>query len=480
MRDTNALDLVDSFEAKFDVAAMRFTAYAMPPWAYVRALLSQIVADRIAGTSYYAGAKRSGGRLRQIAYFARTLARLPRSVTPRESEVLIFGSGATNIETPRGYHNRLVDDFARVSSAQVFEDSYAQKYLSPRTLRGVRYHDPIRTLAAIGSRFHALPKRDADIIADLMRSASSHFKELLQAADIAVLSNTLVQVARRMRFWHSLYRRILDRTRPRVCMIEDACYGMNTHFIAWAHARGISTAEYQHGQTYAEHPAYRLSPALHTAEWARFLPQHYLAWGEYWLRPLRLPIKAHVIGFPDLTERSRALKRDHQKTQVLFVSSGMDMELYRTILEQLGTAAKERFTLVFRPHPAERLTAQQKYSELLHRHGWQLDADLDPYASFARSVLVIGDASTAMFEALEFDCAVVLIDAPLTRELMPDEVFPFATRFDDLDALLAAGQRAVAAREKLWEDDWQDRFRRFLAGCSVKQSGLQRDQSTPS
>jgi hypothetical protein len=470
MWDTKALELVDSFESGFGVAATRFTAYEMPPWAYVRAFLAKIVADRVAGTSYHAGAKRSGGRLSQIAYLARTLSKVPRSMTPRESQVLIFGSGAANIETPRGYHNRLVDHLARAANALVFEDSYAQKYLSPRTLRGVLYHDPIRALAAIGSRFRALPKRDADVIGDLMRCASSYFKELLQPADIATLTGTLVQVARRMPFWHSLYQRILEKTQPRVLLIEDACYGMNTHLIAWAHTRGIVTAEYQHGQTYAQHPAYRMSAALHTTEWVKFLPQHYLAWGEYWLRPLRLPIKGHVIGFPDLTERGRALKGVFERTQLLFVSSGMDLAVYQSILEQLGAAGRGRLRLLFRPHPIERGGAQEKYSELLCRYGWELDADLDPYTSFAKSALVIGDVSTAMFEALEFSCAVVLIDAPLTRELMPEEVFSFASRFDDLDALLAAGQKAVAAREKLWEDDWEDRFRRFLADCSVEQS----------
>jgi len=249
MQATSALELVDSFEARFDVASMRFTAYDMPPWAYVRVFLAQIVADRIAGTSYYAGARKPDGRLHRIAYLARTLARLPRSLTPGESRVLIFGSGATNIQTRDGYHNRLVDHFARTSNAEVFEDSYAQKYLSPRTLPGLRYHDPIRVLAAIGGRLRSLPKRDADIIADLLGRASSHFKGSLLPADIAVLRSTLVQVARRMPFWHDLYQRILEKTRPRLCLIEDACYGMNAHLLAWAHARGISTAEYQHGQT---------------------------------------------------------------------------------------------------------------------------------------------------------------------------------------------------------------------------------------
>lgn len=477
MREINALELVDSFEEEFDVGAMRFTAHAMPPWAYVRTLLAQIVADRIASTRYYAESERPVGRMRRLVYLARTLARAPRSVTPDESEVLIFGSGAANIRTPHGYYNRLVDNFASVSHAQVYEDSYAQNYMVPRSLLGVRYHDPIRTLAAIGSRFHKLPKRDAAVIADLMRSASLHFGELLQPADLRILRDTLVQVARRMPFWYGLYQRILDRTRPRLCLIEDACYGMNTHLVAWAHERGLSTAEYQHGQTYSQHPAYRISETLHTAEWARFLPQHFLAWGEYWLRQLWLPIKLHVIGFPDLAERGQALRRLHQRTHVLFVSSGLDVDLYRKVLEQLGSAARERYTLIFRPHPIERRTAESKYTELLRRCGWQIDTNLDPYASFAKSALVIGDVSTAMFEALAFDCRVVLIDAPLTRQLMPADVFTSAARFDDLDDLLAAGQRSAASREKLWADHWENRFRSFLADCSVKQPGMQSGQS---
>jgi hypothetical protein len=164
--------------------------------------------------------------------------------------------------------------------------------------------------------------------------------------------------------------------------------------------------------------------------------------------------------------------RVHDRTQVLFVSSGMDLQVYRSVLEQLGNAAGRRFALAFRPHPAERGMAPQKYGDMLRRYGWQLDASTDPYASLAKSVLVVGDASTTMFEALAFECPVVLIDAPVTREVMPEEVFAFSRVFSSLEALISMGQKAVAARRELWVDDWQNRFRGFLAGCSVGQPGL--------
>ncbi len=481
MQDTSALELVDSFEARSDVAAMRFTAYDMPPWAYLRFLLAQVVADRIAGTSYYVGQTQSDERLGHLGYVARTLAELPRSLEPRAAKVLIFGSGAANVWTPDGYHNRLVDHFAQASGAEVFEDSYAKEYFSPRKLRGLRYHDPLRALAALGSKLRMLPRRDADIISELLGRASSHFKELLLPSDIAALRYCLVRVACKMPFWHWIYHRVLRKTRPRLCMIEDACYGMYTHLLAWAHAAGIATAEYQHGQTYAQHPAYRLSPTLHTPKWAQYLPQHYLAWGQYWIRPLRLPIKVHVIGYPDLTERSRALRQETPgRSQVLFISSGLDIRLYKAVLAELGGAAGKRYSLAFRPHPAERATAQQRYGEILSRYGWRLDLESDPYASFAKSILVVGDVSTAMFEALEFECAVALIDAPFTRKLMPEDIFPFFKRFDNLETLLAAGQNAKAARPELWADNWQDRFRRFLTEYAVKQprqSGLRTSNS---
>jgi hypothetical protein len=442
----------------------------MPPWAYVRFLLAQVVADRIAGTSYYVGWARSDERLGHFGYVARTLAELPRSLAPRPARVLIFGSGAANIRTPDGYLNRLVDHFALASGAEVFEDSYANQYALPRKLPGLRYHDPLRALAAIGSKLRILPRRDAEIISELLDNASSHFKELLLPSDIAALRHRLVSIACRMPFWHWIYHRVLKKTQPGLCMIEDACYGMYTHLLAWSHAAGITTAEYQHGRTYAQHPAYRLSATLHNPKWAQYLPQHYLVWGRYWIRPLQLPIKVHVIGFPDLTERSRALRQQTKiRTQVLFISSGLDFQLYQRVLAELGGAAGGRYGLAFRPHPAERAGAQQKYGEILSRYGWQLDIESDPYASFARSILVVGDISTALFEALEFECAVVLIDAPLPRELMPDDVFPFFKRFDDLEALLAAGQKAKVVRQELWADNWQDRFSRFLTECALEQ-----------
>lgn len=472
MRDIGALDLIDSFEAGFDVAAMRFTAFDMPPWAYIRVLLAHIVADRLAGTSYYAGSAQTKRRLGSLSYVTRTLMELPRSLMPGAANVLIFGSGAGNVRTPDGFHNRLVDHFAQASGAAVYEDSHAREYSLPRKLSTLRYHDPLRALAAVAGKIRMVPRQDADIMSELLARVSAHFGSLLLPFDIAVLRRCLMNAARRMPFWHAIYHRIFEHVRPRLCLVEDACYGPHTHLLAWAHIAGITTAEYQHGQTYAQHPAYRVSPSLHNPRWAQYLPQHYLAWGQYWIRHLRLPIKTHVIGYPDLTERSRVLRQETEsRTQVLFISSGLDIQLYQNVLAELGGAAGKRYSLAFRPHPAERATAQQRYGEIMNRYGWRLDLESDPYASFARSILVVGDISTALFEALEFECSVVLIDAPLTRKLMPEDVFPFAKRFDSLEALLAASQRTMVARPELWADNWQDRFRRFLTECAIEQRG---------
>ncbi len=472
MQETSALELVDSFEAKFDVAAMRFTAYDMPPWAYIRVLLAQVAADRLAGTTYYAESAQSRRGFGSLAYVTRTLLELPRSLMPSAANVLIFGSGAGNVRTPTGFHNRLVDHFAQASSAAVYEDSHAREFARPRSLPGLRYHDPLRALAAVAGKIRILPRRDADVISELLARVYAHFGGLLLPSDIAMLQRSLVNAARRMPFWHALYHRLFERVRPRLCLVEDACYGPHTHLLAWARNADITTAEYQHGYTYAQHPAYRLSPPLHDPRWAQYLPQHFLAWGEYWIRHLRLPIKSHVIGFPDLTERCRTLKQASVKrSQVLFVSSGLDIRLYRSVLVELGSAAGNRYSLVFRPHPGERATALQRYGEITSRNDWRLDLESDPYTSFAKSILVVGDISTAMFEALEFECPVVLIDTPLTRKLMPESIFPFSKQFDDLAVLLAAGQRASSPRRELWADNWKDRFRHFLTNHAFEQRG---------
>jgi hypothetical protein len=462
-----ALDLVDSFEAAHDVAALRFTAYDMPPWAYIRVLLAHIVADRLAGTSYYTGWSQARTGLGSLRYVARTLLELPRSLTPGAAQVLIFGSGAGNVRTPEGFHNRLVDHFARACRATVFEDGHAREYSLPRSLSALRFHDPLRAAAAVAGTLRTPPRRDADVIAGLMARVSAHFGALLQPADLAGLRTRLGHAASRMPFWHALYHRVFEKVRPRLCLVEDACYGPYSHLLAWAHAAGITTAEYQHARTYAQHPAYCLSPPLHDPQWARYLPQHYLAWGQYWIRYLRVPIRSHVIGFPDLAERRRALLPESaHRDQVLFVSSGLDLELYGRVLAELGSAAGKQFRLVLRPHPGERAGAREKYGAMLDRCGWQLDRELDPYASFARSALVVGDVSTALFEALEFECPVVLVDAPLPRKLMPEDVFPFFRRFDDLEALLSAGEQARVSRPELWADNWRDRFGRFLTECA--------------
>ena len=72
-------------------------------------------------------------------------------------------------------------------------------------------------------------------------------------------------------------------------------------------------------------------------------------------------------------ERSWALRQEAgHRDQVLFVSSGLDLELYQRVLTELSGAAGKRYRLAFRPHPGERAGAREKYGEMLRRFAERL------------------------------------------------------------------------------------------------------------
>lgn len=461
------------FDVGIDHGAYTFTHGGVHLWSQVRAYLGVRLYDILSNTDFK-GASANFARP-TWKYVADTWRRRHgASGGGGRSDVIIIGSGVGNIaQAPaRGHFNWLTDYAANSLDCrtQVIELSDRWRYSWPRTYPDVStFHDWVLFQAKLRQRLHRIEPGDQRAIEAFLEALRGAFGEHLTEADFATMRHTLATVACRSRTWMHLYDRYFQQRRPRLVQIEGACYGGAWPFVMRsAQAAGAVVAEFQHGYIGHDHYAYNYAPALMGSPFRKDLPDYFLAYGSYWAQQISISSHIEVVGSPRMADGKAQLVSVAPGADILLASTGLGVEVYNAAVDALLRALPEGGSVVFRPHPSERAAAATRYGALLSRPRVRLDDTSDVYRSIAQSMLVVGDLSTLMYEALGLGRPVRIIDTEATRERMSAELFQFLnerTIAGEVAALMAAPHGCGAtqlASESIWASDWKARYRAFV------------------
>lgn len=435
----------------------------LPMWPLARWPVSRALAEADIGTTLPTYRQRGIPERAMLA--ARRALPNPRSSSRvPQAEHLFVVSGWTKVGGPKGYQNWLSDPFAQPlgANAVVVQDAYLdllsrddQHPSNPRTYSYARAGERITRRA---SR-RPLPAHDSAALRDALEEVFSILELPVTSSSRERAITDVLGRADRASHARMEFSSLLDRVRPRRIYMQTAAYGNRAAEISLAHERGIQVAELQHGWMGSSHAAYNVGAAMHEPELSACLPDTLLGYGEFWGEHIRFPGKFIAIGKPtlDRTTLQTPLWDERPKT-VLFVSSNFEHDVVDRAISSLRDALPTEWTVVLRPHPAERATAAQRHREVLARAGVELDISPDSAAALAGARAVVGFASTMLFEALAFGCHVAVIESVLAEHYASAEVFPLriSQGMDDLDTLTAAFVKAPSAiSDRLADSVWQ-------------------------
>lgn len=431
-------------------------------WPLLRWPLTRVVAEADINTVVT-----PGRRTRLQAVMGQIRTRMPdrrsSNASAIRAEHLFVVHGGTRIPGPAGTTNWLVDDFAaalgdRASVVQDLAfDRWTPKAERPRLDRTFTF---AAALARIEYRTRVSPLSETDT-AHLGTVVDRIFEELPFDVTPQLRDRARQQALRRAaRVPHvrAEFSRLLDRARPRRIYMQTAAYGDRSPMIRLAHEAGIPVAELQHGWIGSSHAAYNWGAIAKDPLIARALPDTLLTFGDYWGEDLRFPGDVVPIGKPQ-TAAITPPSIDDRPTEVLVVSSNFEPDTLVRVVTTLAEMLPATWSVVLRPHPAERRLAGERYAAALAAPRVRLDVDPDVNVSLGRTRGVVGFASTVLFEALPYDSPIGVIASGLADHYAPRDVFP--TRIDDdetirrfVDAVVSPPQRIVhATRDHVWRPD---------------------------
>lgn len=176
--------------------------------------------------------------------------------------------------------------------------------------------------------------------------------------------------------------------------------------------KNIKITELQHGVITKFHLGYSY---IHDLYDEASLPDKIFVWNDFWLKSVSkfCPIDTKVIQnqyFEDNIKRFENVEK--QKNTVLVISQGAISEsIALKILESLDKLAD--FKVYYKLHPSEYSTWKDSdVMKTLANRDIEFLEKVDLYEYFAKCEFVVGVFSTALFEAIEINCKLVLVDLP--------------------------------------------------------------------
>ncbi len=212
-----------------------------------------------------------------------------------------------------------------------------------------------------------------------------------------------------------LYKIILKKINPQKVYLVVS-YGKQA-LIKACKDLNIEVIEFQHGTIFSYHMGYNFPYLIKNNNiiTPEYFPDKILIWSEFWKKVTFIPIPEEKIEiFPFLflnryKDKYKHLKKDAKNLIVISQGTITD-EIASKIIDNWDYF--KNFNILYKLHPGEYEKWQNSKNLLkLSKYGnVNILKDEDLYKLFSISKYVVGVYSTAIFEALEFNCEIILLN----------------------------------------------------------------------
>lgn len=465
----NLIDLL-AVENDPDLLAFNCPTTEIPAWAFIRlafmrTIIGKVFYERpIMGSNFV-----QTGYPGKAGYLIRSLWHNVTS-RPKQAHVCFLTTGSGNYAELDYTRDRLASSLAEASPKQSLiiqghgNWTWPKNFVPANTL----YNTPSKV------RAHALgwcrtSKQHRDLALTVIVSAALRARTIIDCGLSDEEVDTLAQMlSHRLATYPKIvdyYYRWLMKRDIRLLMLEDGCLGSN--MIGVIHAARMAkvvTAEYQHGMISSGHDGYNIGDHLigHNG-FRQTLPHYILTYGKWWNTQFNMPVAKIAVGNPHFAESVKRAYEPAEKSDILILGDGFDTQSYMSLAHDISTKAEiGAKRVVFRPHPIERC----RLHNIDLPQGVEIDNNSNIYQTLSRSLFVISELSTGLFEAAAMGCKPLMWSTPKSRFALPDPPFPSFLSFDELRSILAATQhqkhRNSVQYTEFFELDWISKFTKFV------------------
>lgn len=466
-----------AFENTGHVLTFRYSYRNMLVWPFVRnavwnAVYKSIYGDQ-AGLVDNTAQNMTKGRIR--SYKWEQFFRISKNplFSHQHTDILYLYHVLGNVKDENGvYYNRIYDDFvalhdstAIIESAPLFRHFYPKKY---KTFEA----DSIEILCAVHEKVSVLKRRDREMIDGFFAYLDGELPFEIRKPWRDVIRVELERYAKNMSLIYGYYRKVFMKHSPKLVFVAQGCDGSHMACkIKVLRDLGIPSAEIQHGLISERHFAYNYSQAIFdSTEYREYMPDYFLTFGHFWEQSIRLPVKTVVLGNANFNrnfnsapgaETGEVHKEISPKERNILILPS-DTEPYAELIGYIRAKLPDRKIFV-KVHP----TKTQQYETLKKLEddhvGVYIKENINDF--FSQTEIVIGDGSTALYEAAALGRQVMIWDTERSASIHRAIGTWFRSKEDVVEVLRAEQSETEPEikPEDIFARDSEERYRSFIS-----------------
>lgn len=374
----------------------------------------------------------------------------------------IYQGGINVIKEDGTVFNRLVDDYAKIFSKQTYllEGKSTQR-LCKRNQRNINNSDFISNLIDCNVSKINTNQKDKEMCNKFITYLIHTLPFEMNRKFWQTIERRILLYSKQIIFYDKYYRLLFSMIRPKIVIMEDACFGgAQAYILRLLKDLKIPSAEIQHGWVGKTHEAYNYSNLICNSEtYKDYMPQYFLAYGEYWLNKINLPVKKLVIGSPVFTMNKVKIDEIKCKNHILLIMSEHNDCL--KLLEKLMPLLESKYFLELRLHPLE-LNSSRWYTKFNKYKNFKIVTSGIIYDSINRAEYVVGDFSTALFEAAALGKKVLVYANEYAKTWEPEEISIQFETVEQLLQIMKEDKGCKVVSNTIFDTNWKANYKKFI------------------
>ncbi|MEA2016504.1 MAG: hypothetical protein U9O59_07390 [Actinomycetota bacterium] len=278
------------------------------------------------------------------------------------------------------------------------------------------------------------------------------------------IENSIVKILANRQFV-LLYKKLFKKMRLQAIFV--ICSYGKENIIEAAKQLKIPVVELQHGVINRYHLGYSYENS-----WPKqSFPDYFFPFGEFWLDNIDLPIpenKIFPIGYPYIDNFLKNYRKASKQNTIIFISQGTIGKKLSQFAVKTAEIFKGQAEVIYKLHPGECEKWKKNYSCLVQAEKRKIVKVIEGdkpnlYELFSCSRWVVGVSSTAIYEAMAFNCTPFIVNLFGSEYMEALVKNKFAKLINEPEEIDLSFKPATINKEYFFADDWQLRFKKAIS-----------------
>lgn len=383
-----------------------------------------------------------------------------------KKDILFFWPSMTLVKTENRIYDRIINDLIMSdfnNTLEIITDGTNLNYTELCELDySVSLDCFLKKLILYEGKRNTLSGSDMEVINEFVDYLQESVPFEVERGVFNGVREHVAKILKEFPAYYKYYEKLMDIVQPKVAIFNCGVYGFPQ--VKVLNDYGIVTAEYQHGRI-DHHFSYMYKKNIGlNEEYKGYMPKYFLSWGDYWTRDTELPAKVYKIGNPIVQkniENFKKMKKDgNGYTYILLVVTVMH-EWYIKFIYYILDSLPQDYRVIVKLHPS--LSETKKHYEMfINNERVCIACSGAIYEYFEKCKYVIGDVSTALYEAAAVGKDIFIVDCELARSRVSARFGTWIKDGKEFVEKISIKRKNTFKCDDFFEPNWQENYLKFI------------------